>query len=217
MKSTKVNWRKFGTTFLFLYAVLLIVTLASGCSAAFLGAINALIPALEAAITAAVSFVVALEGKTVSASVSSTIQAWGTKVSGLIANLQSIITAAAGQSSAGFISQIQAAMQAILSAITSILPEFNVTDSATVSKFTELLGLGVAAVQAILGFIPLVQAKLATPGITNEQLEAEDKVAKVHIENAHKTLQSTYKVIRSEETASADVNEALTAMPASLP
>ena len=211
------NVRKFFVTFAFLYALMLAVTFASGCSAAFLGAISALIPALEAAISAAVAFVVALEGKTVSASVSATIQAWGTKVQGLISNLQAIITAAAGQSSAGVIAQIQAAMQAILSAITSILPEFNVTDSATVSKFTELLGLAVAAVQAILGFIPLVQAKLATPGITDEQLEAEDQVAKTHINNAHKTLRETYKVIRDEQTASVDVNEALTAMPASLP
>jgi hypothetical protein len=211
------NVRKFLVTFAFLYMLMLFVTLASGCSAAFLGAISALIPALEAAISAAVAFVTALNGKTISASVTSAIQAWGTKVQGLIANLQSIITAAQGQSSAGVIAEIQAAMQAILSAITSILPEFNVTDSATVSKFTELLGLGVAAVQAILGFIPLVQAKLATPGITNEQLAAEDQVAKVHINNAHKVLQSTYKVIRDEQTASVDVNAALTTMPASLP
>jgi hypothetical protein len=213
----KFSWKKFLKVFAFTYGFLLVMTCLVGCSAAFLGAISALLPALEASVSAAVAFVVALEGKTVSASVSAAIQKWGTNVASLITSLQDIITAAKGAATASVISQIQAAMQAISSAMSSILPDFDVTDSATVSKFTALLNLGIGLVSTILGFIPLIQTALARVGVTNEQLKAEDQEATAHIKNLHKGFQDAYKIVRDTPTASGQVNAALNGLPAGLP
>lgn len=212
----KVNWRKFWRTFGLLYVVALIATTVSGC-AGILATISGLLPALEAAIMAAVSFVSALEGKTVPATLSGTVKQWGNNVAGLIANIQSIIAAAAGQATAGVIAQIQAVMQQIQSSISSILAEFNVTDGATVSKFTSLLGLGVALVQTILGLYPVAMALVSRSGVSDEQLKAEAQEADTHVKNAHKSVQDAYKVIRDTPSSNADVNSALSALPTALP
>ena len=209
----RVNWRKFWTVF----ALMQVVFLTCGCAASWLGAISALLPALEAAVSAAISFVMALEGKTVPATVSAAIQKIGSEIAAQISSVQQIIAAASGAATSGVISEIQAVFQAITANLASILTNFQVTDSGTITKLTQLIGLAVAAVQAILGFIPLVQAKLATPGVTNTQLEAEDGLAAVHINNAHKSLQEAYVVIRDTPTDNTDVNEALRTLPVSLP
>jgi hypothetical protein len=212
----RINWRKFGITFSFLCSLMLAIVFMGGC-AGVLSVISGLLPALSAAVVAAVSFVAALEGKTVPASVSAAVKQWGTNIAGFIANLQAIISAAAGAATTGVISQIQAVLQQIQSATSSILSEFNVTDSATVAKFTSLVNLGIALIATILGLIPAAQALVTRPGVTKEQLEAEDQEASTHVKNAHKSMQEAYKVIRDTPTASTDVNAALNTLPTSLP
>jgi hypothetical protein len=216
----RVNWRKFITRFAFMYGITLAVMFLGGCSAAFLGVISGLLPALAAAVEAAVSFVASLEGKTVSPTLSAAVQKWAANVAGLITNLQNIISAAQGAATTSVIAAIQAAMQAISSAMSSILSEFNVTDSATVSKFTSLVGLGIALVETILGLIPVAQAKLAAiekAGASKEQLAAEDKEVSTHLKNAHKAMQEAFVVIRTSPTANPDVNAALLELPVALP
>lgn len=212
----KINWRKFGTTFLFLYALFLVATMASGCGGV-LSVISGLLPALVAAVDAAVSFVMALEGKTVPAGLSTTVQAWGTKVGGFVTNIQGIISAAAGQATAGVIAQIQAVLSAIQSETQSILSEFNVTDSATVSKFGSLVNLAISFISIILGLFPVALKLVARTDVPKEQLEAEAKEADAQTKNAHKAMQEAYVVIRTTPTASADVNTALSVLPTSLP
>jgi hypothetical protein len=213
----RVNWKKFATRLAFVYAVTFAVMFLGGCSAAFLGAISGLLPGLAAAIEAAVTFVASLEGKTVSPTLNTKVQQWGTNIAGLISNLQTIIAAAKGATATTVISQIQAVLQSILSNMSSILSDFNVTDSATVSKFTSLVGLGVALVQTILGLIPIAQATMARASVTAEQLKAEDSEATTHIKAAHKGMQEAYKVIRNTATTNGDVNTALNTLATSLP
>jgi len=212
----KVNWRKFGTTFLFLYTLFLLVTVASGC-AGVLDVISGLLPGLGAAFMAAVSFIKSLEGKTVPADLSAKVQQWGSNIAGFIANIQTIIAAAAGKASAGVIAQIQAVMQQIESSTSSILSEFNVTDSATVSKFTSLVGLGVSLVMTILGLFGVATKLVNREGVTDDQLKAEAAEAEAHVKNAHKAMQDGYKIVRNTATSNADVNAALAALPAELP
>lgn len=208
----KLNLRKFFIVF----GLLQVAFLFAGCSAAWLGAVSALLPALEGAVSAAIAFVLALEGKTVPASVSAAIKRIGDSVATQITNVQTLIADYKNAASTGLLSQIQAVFQGILDNLASILAAFQVTDSNTVSKFTALIGLAVAAAQAIFGLIPLVGTALAS-GASRAVLEAQDKEAAAHITSAHQGLQSAYKVIRDTPTANADVNDALNTLPTSLP
>jgi hypothetical protein len=206
----KVNWAKF----FFVFCIMQVALMLAGCSAAWLGAVSALLPALEAAISAAVAFVVALEGKTVPASVSASIQALGNDIAAQIANVQTLIADYKAAATTGLLSQIQAVFQGILTNLDSILSGFNVTDLSTVSKLTQLVGLAVAAVQAILGLIPLVQAKLAS-GAPKAELEADDQFAANQVKGFEKGLKEGYVEIVTTPTANADVNVALASLPQS--
>jgi hypothetical protein len=208
----RVNWRKFLLYFTLFQAVLLM----AGCTASWLGAVSALLPALEAAVSAAVSFILALEGKTVPAGVTAAVQKIAADIAAQITNVQALIADYKAAASQGVLAQIQAVFQGIVTDLTSILSGFNVTDPSTVSKFTALVGLAVAAVQAIIGLIPLVSVAMSS-GASPAVLEAQDKEATAHIVNAHKSLQQAYKVIRNSATDSTDVNSALQTLPPSLP
>lgn len=207
-----VNWHRFWLCF----ALLEVVVFCAGCSASWLGAVSALLPALESAIAAALSFVAALNGKTVSASVTASIQKIGEDVKAQIANVQALIADYKNAATTGLLSQIQAVFQGITDNLASILSSFNVTDQASVSKFTALIGLAVAAAQSIVALLPLVAAKIES-GATPAQLAAEDKMATGAVNDVHKGLQQAYQAIRNTSTGSADVNAALKTLPTSLP
>lgn len=206
-----INWKRFWVTFAICYVAFLVV----GCSAAWLSAVSALLPALQAAVTAAISFVIALEGKTVSAAVSQAIQKIGVDIATEITNVQTIIADAKNAADPTVIGQVQAVFQSILSNLNGILSGLSITDSATVSKLTSLIGLAVAAVTAILGLIPVVQAKLAA-GLSKEELHADDELAANHVKTFEQGLKDGYHVIVTTPTANADVNSALAGLPQSL-
>ena len=208
----KLNVKKF----LLYFALFNCILFLAGCTATWLSAVSALLPALETAVSAAISFVLALEGKTIPASVVAFIQNIGNDIAAQIANVKTLIADYQASASTGLLSQIQAVFQGISSNLSSILSGFNVTDSATVSKFTALVGLAIAAANAIFGLIPLVTAALASHA-SEETLKAEDKEASVHINNVHKGLQQAYVDIRNTPTGTAVVDTALSTLPTSLP
>ncbi len=212
MKIRYINWSRFFLVF----GLLQVAVLLAGCTAAWLGAVSALLPALETAVTAAISFVLALEGKTVSASVAAAIKKIGDDIAAEVVNVQTLIADFKTSSSTTVLGQIQAVLQGIMTNLSSILSAANITDTATVSKLTALLGLAIAAAQAIFGLIPLVTTAMVS-GASKAVLQAQDKEAAVHIKNAHKGLQSAYKIIRTTATQNAKVNAALATLPTSLP
>jgi hypothetical protein len=205
-----VNWRRF----VLLFAVFNVALLVCGCTAAWLGAIDGLLPFAQAAVTAIISFVLALEGKTISAQVSAQIQQIGQDISAEIANVQTLIAAAKQSTNQTIIGQIQAVLQSIVGNLANILSAANVEDSSTVAKITQLVGLAVAAFQAVLALVPVVTAALAHG--TKAQLESTDKMATSAINGASKTIQETYKAIVAEHTPSSDVNTALDSLPRQL-
>lgn len=209
------NFRRF----LLVFTILQVATILVGCSAAWLGAVDGLLPALSAAVEAVVAFLAALEGKTVSTAFLNAVQKIQQDIAAQITNVQTLIADfknAATGAQGSILAQIQAVLQGILTNLGSILSGANITDSATVSKLTALVGLAVAAAQAIFGLIPLVSAAISS-GASRDVLEAQDHEAAAHVENAHKGLQSAYKIIRDTPTENADVNTALGALPAGLP
>lgn len=207
----RINWKKFASLFVLFNLSLICV----GCTAAWIGAISALLPAIQAAVTAILSFVLSLEGKTVPASVTAAIQKI---VDGINTELQNLTTLIAAAKAGGttVLSQIGAVLNSILANLGSILSGLNVSDSSTLQKITELVGLAVAAVQAILAIIPLAEKKLAeNPSAVH--LEAFDKATANQLSSTHKAMQETYKAIVGTTTESMDVNTALAALPKTLP
>lgn len=212
-----VNWKGFWRTFCILYSIVLVATLMSGCTATWIGAISALLPALDAAVVAIVSFVKNLEGKTISASVSAAIQKVVSDIQTQLQNLSSLISAAQS-GGASVISQIGAVLNSILSNLGSILSGLNISDSSTLQKITELVGLAVSAVQAILAIVPLAAAKVDA-GMSASESEAFDKATTSNVKHIHKGLQEGYHVWVTTDTVNADVNAVLAsnAIPRSLP
>lgn len=206
----KLNWKKFAVTFLLLNALFML----SGCSASWIGAVQALMPAIQAAITAVFSLIGALEGKTIPASVTAAVQKIEADVSASLQNAATLLAAITSNASATVLQQIEAAFQAVVSNMSSILSGLSITDSATVAKITNLVGLAIAAVEAVLALIPL--ATKAASLSEAEQIHA-DKAATSSIKNTHKVLQHTYHEVVTTPTESVDVNTALAALPQTLP
>ena len=207
----KVNWRKFAFLFGLSQAALFLV----GCTAAWLSAVSSMLPSLEAAVAALVTFVLSLEGKTVSPTLSATIKKIGDDIAAEIANVQTLIADFKANASTGYLSQIQAVFQGIISNLGSILSAASVSDTATVSKITQFVGLAVAAAQAILALLPLAIHKMQS-GASMAELQREDKVGALAVNNADKALKETYVAILADKTENVAVNEALDALPRSI-
>lgn len=207
------NWRRF----LLVSSVIWAACLCAGCAAAWIGAINALLPALGTAIDAIAEFVLGLEGKTLSATFVAGVQKVISDVQTEIQNLQTILASVTGTVTASVTQQIQAALNAIIANLGSILSGASITDSATVTKLTQLIGIGVSAVQAILALVPILTARLAVdPAPTPEELASTDKLATQSVKHIHDGLKEAYKTVVHTPTESAEVNAALESLPQQL-
>jgi hypothetical protein len=205
----KINWKRFFTVF----ALLNICFVLCGCGT-WVAAIQALMPAINVAVTAIFSLIAALQGKTVPASVTAFWQKLQADISTQLSNVASILSTISANANATVLQQIEAVFQAITSNLNSILTGLNVTDNSTVTKITNLVEIAVAAVEAVLGLIPL--AMKANTLSDAEKLHA-DKAATSSIKNTHKVLQTEYHSVVTTETTNADVNLALAALPQVLP
>lgn len=210
----RFNWSRF----LLVSTVIWTVCLVTGCTAAWLSAISALLPALATAVDAVAEFVVALEGKTLSSAFVAGVQKVVSDIQTEITNLQTIIASVSGTVTASVTQQIQTVLQAIVANLGSILSGADITDSSTVTKLTQLIGIGVSAVQAILALIPVLLARLtATPAPDEAELHQADQLAAGSLKHVHDGLREAYKTVRDTPTTSADVNTALAALPTGLP
>jgi ribosomal protein S13 len=187
----------------------------AGCTAAWLTAVSGMLPTLAGIASAIVSFVLALEGKTVSSSFTAAVKKWQQNVATEIANAQTIIAALKQNATSTGMSQFQTVMQGVLNEFNSILSGVDITDSATVAKLTQLVGLGVAAANAILAFIPLALSKLVAK-TSAEEMKHYDEVAASTTRAAENTIRETYVTIVTQHTVNADVNSALDSLPKSL-
>jgi hypothetical protein len=192
---------------LLLLCLCLSMVMLTGCTATWITALGAAIPGISALITAIATFVAALAGKTVSASVAAAIKKYTADALAELQNLASIISAVAGAVTQDTIGKISVALNAVLTNLQGILTSANITDSATLSKLSMLIGLGVAAVQAALALIPLIAVKNTAPLST-----AELTVLDHHM----KGFKAEYHVIQSTLTGQVDVDAALAEMPKSI-
>jgi hypothetical protein len=208
------NTRRFWQVFFTLAAVELLL-FTTACTAAWITAINGLLPSIAALVTSVLSFVSALEGKTVSAAMVSTIQKWQENVATEIKNAEAILAAYNQSEGSSYLRQLQTVMQAVLTQFQGILQGIDITDSATVSKLTQFVGLGIAAINAVISLIPIAVRKLDSVTPIGE-LRAYDKFAATVTVKSAQVVRETYASIVEEPTESDDVNAALNSLPRSI-
>ena len=209
----RVNWQRF----FLIFALTQIVLFASGCTAAWITAAQGLVPLISGGVSAILSFVLALQGKTLTTEQTAGIQKITADVNTQLTNLSTLLADAAKNATAGIVSQIQSVLSGITANLQSILSGFNVTDPATTSKLTEFVQLAIAAVGAILTVVNGVGVLLPHMGNLSQQaLEDGDKHAATFLGNAKQGIEQAYSVARNTPTASVEVNEALLATPEKL-
>jgi len=197
-----------------LFSILAVVLLSTGCTAAWIGSISALLPSIQTIVTAIAAFVLALQGKTVSSELAASIEKIANDIKLEIANAQAIITAYKSSSDQTLLGKLTAVFDGIVTSLGSILEGAEIADPATVSKITQLVGLAVAAVQAILGFIPLVENAMEnSQHMSKADLEHADKAA-ANLFAAHKqALERAYNHIVMTNTGRTEVDKALAGLP----
>jgi hypothetical protein len=201
---------------LLIFAVLTIATYAAGCTAAWISTLSALVPAIATLVEAIAAFVAGLEGKTVSASFTATVNKVVADIQGELTNLQTLIASAKQAVTTSVVSAIQAVLQGIVANLQSILQDSSVTDPATVSKWTTLIGLGISAITAALGLIPAALAKLAA-NLPQADLEQDDAMAAKTTGNIHKNMQEGYALTVTSPSGSSVVDGVLATLPQELP
>jgi hypothetical protein len=208
----KVNWR----TFFIVFAILEIAQGMSGCTPAWIGTVSAMLPGILGVVNAAVSFVAALQGKTVPAGLLAKFQQWQQNISALIAQAQQFIADFNAKASSGILAQLQAVMQDIVTNLNSILTDLGITDSSTLSKITDLVKLAVSAAEGILALLPLGITKMQefeAGKVSKKDLHRADSLAAAAGTESLKALQQQYGQITNEATANPDVNAALAQLP----
>jgi hypothetical protein len=194
--------------------LILTVVMSAGCSPAWISGVQGLLPAIQTAVMAVAAFVAALNGKTVTAAFSATVQRISTDVAGGINDLKTLLADYQNGPDQTTLGKIQAVLNGILANLQSILTDTSITDTATVSKLTQLVGLAVIAAQTILGFLPAIHFTMTNRAhFSDGDLKRADKNAKASLDFAGRMLRQEYEAARTTVTDSADVNAALAALP----
>ena len=195
--------------FALLLPLLGLMLFCAACTASWLSAIAAALPSINTLVAAIASFVAALEGKTLSAAFSSKVKQIQADVAGQITNVQTLIADYKAAASAGLLAQIEAVFTGIVSSLNSILTDAGITDTTTLGKLSQLIGLGVAAVQAVIALIPL------TASAEDPNADLDDHAVAV-LQYSHKLFQNKYKQWCTR-TGDADVDYALSTTEAAHP
>lgn len=195
---------KLRRTHLLLLCLCLCVVCLTGCTSTWITAVGAALPTLSALVTAIATFIAALAGKTVAQNVSDAIAKITADVQAQITNVQAIIAAYKATPNPTLLGEISAVLNAILANLASILTGFSIVDSSTVARLAQLVGLGVAAVQAILALVPLLVPGPGVGGIP-ELSEAQKKTLGLH----QSAFKATYNTIRTAPSGSVEVDAAL--------
>jgi len=181
------------------------------CTSAWISSLGSLIPVIQTAFGAVLTFVLALQGKTISESTAAAIQKVSEAVKSGLSEASALVNdfkASADQSILGKLTTVFTQVQTDLG---SLLQAFSVTDQATATKFQQLVGLVVMAVESVLALIPA--AKKAAATMSGAQLQHADAEAAALTAHHAKYLKESYNAVVNETTGSADVDGALETLP----
>jgi hypothetical protein len=198
----KLNWKRFAVMFVLLNIPFLL----GGCG--WVSAANALWPAITTAVTAIFSFLTNL-------SISNpTLLKIQQDVEAALTEGKTILAELAQDTSTTVVAKFENVLNAIVQSLDQILTGVGVTDPTKLSTLEKLIALGVAALQAVLGILPLA-SKVGS--LNDLELAHADKAASTSLKLTHQVLQHSYHALVSTSTGDIATDEALAALPQQLP
>jgi len=141
-----------------LATTLCFILIFTACSTAWIGEAEQIVAALIPAATNLVALITELQGSLSTADVQ-TMQSAGTQATADLQLMQSLITQyqkADATAQPGILNQIQAALSAVQSNLSSLLPALHIKDAATQAKVTALVGILISEVESVAAIVPAV-------------------------------------------------------------
>jgi hypothetical protein len=190
-----------------LVAMLLCGTLVwTACSTTWINEAEEIVAALLPATANLVTLVATLEGKNVSAADLQTIQSAGTQAGADLQLVKSLVTQyqkADASTQPGLLNEIQSAINAVQSTLTSLLPALHIKDPATQAKITAVIGIVLSEVQSVAAIVPLVD-----PSASPEMMTLAAKQMKKQSPLTANAFVASYNATMTAKTGNADLDEA---------
>lgn len=117
-----------------------------------------IVPIAASMVTAVLSLIAALAGKTLSASEATSIASVVTAIQAGLGDIEKMVTAYQSAPSTTLLGQIEAGTQAVLGNINAFLTDVHVTDVATQAKIVAILTLVLNEVQSFASLLPVLKA-----------------------------------------------------------
>jgi hypothetical protein len=167
--------RSFAVRCLLLFALFNLMLLFTGCTDAWVSSANGIISALIPAINAALAILAAF-GVGVSPTALAAIQAWGTDAQDTLTNVVKpaidAYNTAAASVQATLLTQIDAALNSIVSNLNTALAAVHVTDPASQAKITAIFAVIQAFMVSLINLIPVLQGTVKDAARVHELIHA---------------------------------------------
>ncbi len=142
----------------------------TACSTAWIGEAERIVGTLIPATANLVALAAALDGSNVSAADLQAIQNAGAQAGADLQLMQSLIAEyqkADAATQPGLLNQIQAALSAVESTLSGLLPALHIKDPATQAKITAVVGILLSEAESMAAIVPLLEVEAgASPQMT---------------------------------------------------
>ena len=160
---------------LLLFALFNLTLLLTGCTDTWVSSANGIISALIPAINAALAILAAF-GIGVSPEALAAIQAWGTSAQNTLTNVVKpaidAYNTAAAATQATLLTEIDAALNSIVSGLSTTLAAIHVTDPASQAKITAIFAVIQAFMVSLINLIPVLKNEVKDPVKAHELVRA---------------------------------------------
>ena len=184
----------------------------TACSTSWINEAEQIIAALIPGMANLVTLVATLQGKNVSAADLQTVQSAGAQAGADLALMQSLIAQyqkADAAAQPGLLNQIQAALTAVQSTLSGLLPALHIKDASTQAKITAVIGILFSEVESVAAIVPLVSGVAApammAPGA--KQVKARERTPLTARE-----FVVSYNATMTAKTGNAQLDEATNGM-----
>jgi hypothetical protein len=178
----------------------------TGCSTSWTSEAEQIVAALIPATANLVTLVATLQGNNVSAADLQTIQSAGSQAGADLQLMQSLIVQyqkADASAQPGLLNQIQAAMNAVQSNLSGLLPALHIKDAATQAKITAVIGIVLSEVESVAAIVPLVNPSASPAMMTTDARQVKKQAPLTASEFA-----ASYNATMTAKTGSAELDQA---------
>jgi hypothetical protein len=177
----------------------------TACSTAWINEAEQIVAAAIPATTNIVALVAALQGN-ISAGDLQTVQSAGAQAGADLQLVQSLITEyqkADAKAQPRLLNQIQAAISAVQTTLTGLLPALHIKDAATQAKITAVVEILLSEVQSVAAIVPLVDS-----GASPAMMSLAARQAKKQPPLTASEFVASYNATMTAKTGNAELDDA---------